>query len=159
NLQPADATRLHPRNAFLPPLDDPAERERDRLTAIHAAIELRAVGQPAGVVNRHRAAGLDRLALTFLRVPDLQPRRKLLPLRGIYFRHLHDESPWGLPALLRFEQLDLEHEHGIGRDVPDCSPTRRSSDVNPQPAHAARLHPRNAFLPPLDELVQRELGL
>src|SRR5205814_407153 len=81
DLEPADAARLHARDAFLPPLDELVQWEGGRLAAIEAAVELRhlVVGQPPGVVNGDGVAGLHRLTLSLFHVPDLETGLLLLP--------------------------------------------------------------------------------
>src|SRR5262249_45271196 len=55
---------LHAGNAFVPTLDDlsGAKRERERLVAVHAAVELGAVFEPAGIVHRYGVTLLGFLA-------------------------------------------------------------------------------------------------
>src|SRR5712692_7719855 len=52
--QPALAAHLHQRDALAPALDDPGpERQRDRLAALDGAVEHRAVGEGAVIVDLH----------------------------------------------------------------------------------------------------------
>src|SRR5262249_48451144 len=67
NDQLAFAARLHAGNPFVPTLDHSplAKREFKRLLAVQAAVELRAVLEPAGVMNLHRVPRLGGFAGAF----------------------------------------------------------------------------------------------
>src|SRR3990172_3125890 len=57
--EPALAAYLHGGHALVPALDDaaPAQREGEGLAAVHRAVELGAILEPAGVVHGDRVTG------------------------------------------------------------------------------------------------------
>src|SRR5206468_3128677 len=96
DLQLALAADLHAFHTFVPALDDlsGAERELERLAAVHRAIErLLGVGKPAGVVHLHLLAFGRDGAVTDLDVPVLHARRRALRFAG----HLRRTGVGGLP--------------------------------------------------------------
>ena len=73
---------LHLLHALGPALDDAAERERRRLTALARAVEHGAVDQRAGVVDLHRSVGRRGRAGARLRGPDDQRPTASSPRRA-----------------------------------------------------------------------------
>src|ERR1700722_9034566 len=68
----SNAAWLHPRYAFSPSPHNSVQRERGRLPTLLTGIELRAVGEPAGVVYSDTSTSEDGIAAAFLEIANLQ---------------------------------------------------------------------------------------